>query len=299
MERAVKISVITGIYNPDREMLMRAVRSIISQTMEDWEMILCDDGSSPEYREMIREAASLDKRIYCVRNERNRGLAYALNQCIRRARGEYIARMDDDDESRPERFEKQYDFLETHPEYQWTGSNAELFDENGVWGIEKVTEVPQEEDFLKYSPYIHPSVMFRTETLKKKYGYISSGVTRRCEDYELFMRLHLRGYRGYNIQENLLLYREDKKALEKRKMSFRRNEMMIRYRGFKRLGILKPSTIPYVFRPLAGGVIPVTWMKYMHSRREKHGFSEQHIESQDKQIQKIPGKRRKAISSDS
>ena len=61
MERAVKISVITGIYNPDREMLMRAVRSIISQTMEDWEMILCDDGSSPEYRETIREAASLDK----------------------------------------------------------------------------------------------------------------------------------------------------------------------------------------------------------------------------------------------
>lgn len=299
MDKSIKISVITGVYNPDREMLMKAVRSIIAQTMQDWEMILCDDGSSPEYRETIREAAGLDKRIYCVRNEKNRGLAYALNQCIRRARGEYIARMDDDDESRPERFEKQYMFLETHQEYQWTGSNAELFDGEGVWGTEKAAEIPRETDFLKYSPYIHPSVMFRAEVLKKNYGYIPSSMTRRCEDYELFMRLHLKGYRGYNIQENLLLYREDKKSLEKRKMTFRLKEMMIRYRGFKRLGILRPSTMPYVFRPLAGGVIPVTLIKYMHSRREKHGFSKQIIESRDKQVQKIPGKRRKAVSSGS
>ena len=299
MSESVKISVITGVYNPNREKLMRAVRSIIAQTMKEWEMILYDDGSSIECREIIRDAAALDKRIYYVRNEKNRGLAYALNQCIRRAQGEYIARMDDDDESLPERFEKQYKFLETHQEYQWTGSNAELFDEDGVWGIQKVTEIPRETDFLKYSPYIHPSVMFRKETLTKNYGYIPSGVTRRCEDYELFMRLHLRGYHGYNIQENLLLYREDKKAFEKRKMNFRMNEMMIRYRGFKRLGILKPATIPYVFRPIAGGVVPITWIKYVHGRREKHGFSERFIERQDKKIPQISEKGRKTVSSGS
>ena len=115
MSESVKISVITGVYNPDREMLMRAVRSIIAQTMKEWEMILYDDGSSIECREIIRTAAALDKRIYYVRNEKNRGLAYALNKCIRRAQGEYVARMDDADQSLPERFEMKSAFLETKP----------------------------------------------------------------------------------------------------------------------------------------------------------------------------------------
>ena len=75
MSESVKISVITGVYNPNRENLMRAVRSIIAQTMKEWEMILYDDGSSIECREIIRDAAALDKRIYYVRNEKNRGLA--------------------------------------------------------------------------------------------------------------------------------------------------------------------------------------------------------------------------------
>ena len=79
--------------------------------------------------------------------KKNHGLAYALNQCISRAGGKYIARMDDDDECMPERFERQFEFLESHPEYQWVGSNAELFDENGIWGIQKVSEIPGRKTF--------------------------------------------------------------------------------------------------------------------------------------------------------
>ena len=149
-----------GVYNPDERQLKEAVRSICAQTVKDWEMILYDDGSDREHAEIIRRVSHVDKRIRWIRNNQNHGLAYALNEGLRLAEGMYIARMDDDDIALPDRFEKQCRFLEEHPEFQWTGTNAELFDDAGVWGKEKMPGIPKKEDFLKYSPYIHPSVMF-------------------------------------------------------------------------------------------------------------------------------------------
>lgn len=269
MRRNVKISVLMGVHNPRRERLERAVSSVIGQTMEEWELILCDDGSDSSYTEMIRETAETDERIHCIKNEQNRGLAYTLNRCMKQAKGQYFARMDDDDESRPERFRKQYEFLEAYPEYGWVGSGAELFADGKVWGVRSVPEKPEAKDFLCSSPYIHPSVMFRRKTLEKNQGYISAEVTRRCEDYELFMRLHARGCRGYNIQETLLRYRDDADTWRRRLPRYRVNEMKIRYRGFCQLGILKAATVPYVIRPLAGAVVPLALMRYIHRHKKE------------------------------
>ena len=123
MEEKVKISVIMGVYNPvEQKQLQAAVRSMIRQTMTDWELILCDDGSHITYQPLIDEAIEMDERIIRIRNKTNKGLGYSLNQCLSIAKGKYIARMDGDDISEPERFRKQYDFLERHPEYQWVGS---------------------------------------------------------------------------------------------------------------------------------------------------------------------------------
>ena len=127
MEEKVKISVIMGVYNPvEQKQLQAAVRSMIRQTMTDWELILCDDGSHITYQPLIDEAIEMDERIIRIRNKTNKGLGYSLNQCLSIAKGKYIARMDGDDISEPERFRKQYDFLERHPEYQWVGSNSRL-----------------------------------------------------------------------------------------------------------------------------------------------------------------------------
>lgn len=265
----MEISVIMGVYNPVRHKLFQALRSIINQTFENWEIILYDDASCSECQGLIQEAAALDSRIQIVHGDKNKGLAYALNRCIKLAKGNYIARMDDDDACLPTRFEKQLLFLEQNPEYDWVGSNAVLFDGSGIWGETVVPEKPDKNDFLRFSPYIHPSVIFRREVFFRNRGYIVSQVTKRCEDYELFMRLHIRGYKGYNIQENLFLYREDPAAYTKRKMQYRYNEMKIRYRGFKRLGILTPGTLPYVFRPIVGGMIPVGLASYMLRRNKR------------------------------
>lgn len=263
-KKKIEISVIMGVYNPkSRAQLQQAVRSVINQTFQEWEMLICDDGSDKSYIPIIEETSKLDERIILIRDEKNQGLAHALNECLKRARGRYIARMDDDDISMPDRLEKLYGFLESHKEYQWAGSNSELIDENGVWGVERMQEIPCKEDFLLYSPYIHPSVVFRKSILKRLNGYKVAAETMRCEDYELFMRLHERGYKGYNLQENLLKYREDRESYKKRRYCYRVREAKVRYEGFKKLGILKLHTAPYVVKPLIAGLVSPNFVKYM------------------------------------
>lgn len=270
MKDRVKISIIMGTYNPtDKDRLFRAVRSLIFQSFPDWELILYDDGSNKDCEKNILEAADLDDRILHIRNDRNQGLAHALNVCIQHSAGTYIARMDDDDISQPERLERQYRFLDAHPEYQWVGSSAELMDRDGVWGLQKMPEIPLANDFLYNSPYIHPSVMFRREILTESGGYSEAKKYLHCEDYELFMRLHKNGGRGYNIQEPLLQYWEDYESYKKRTYARRIREMKLRRKGFRELNILNGTTLYYVWKPLLIGAVPAPVHHYINRRLKR------------------------------
>ena len=107
------VSVIMGVYNQwDGQILRDAVNSILNQTFRDFEFIIWDDGSCPEAAENVQALGGLDQRIIIAGREENRGLAFSLNECIRLAKGKYIARMDADDFSMPCRLERQVDFLE-------------------------------------------------------------------------------------------------------------------------------------------------------------------------------------------
>lgn len=243
-----------SVYNPRNEAyLLQAVLSIVNQTFQDWEMILYDDGSKEPYRTMIADMAAIDSRIRYLRGETNMGLARALNYCWPMAEGKYIARMDADDISKPDRLRKMYEFLENHPEYDWVGCNTELINETEVWGLREMPQIPEKEDFLNYSPYIHPSVVFRKQVLAEHGGYKPSG---RGEDYELFMRLHALGRRGYNLQEILFQYREDTDTYRHRKYKYQIEEVGIRKTGFRQLGILNRNTWSYMIKPLIVGLIP-------------------------------------------
>ena len=246
------ISVIMGSYNPvNREGLEDAVKSIIEQSFSDWEFIICDDGSTEPYAGYLSELTKLDNRIICIRNEENHGLAYSLNRCLDIAKGDFIARMDDDDISLPERFEKELDFLMKNPEYAWVGSEAALFDNNGRWGIGSRPEIPDENDYLRYSPFIHPSVMFRKKPLLKVHGYSEEKKALRCEDYELFMKLAAKGYKGYNLQEILFKYQENSHAYGKKKFRYYRYESLVRAEGFKLMDIAFFKRLPYIYKPYA------------------------------------------------
>ena len=106
-----EISVIMGVYNElNKDILMEAVNSILHQTFEDFEFIIYDDGSCPEAATLLREVEGLDERIKLIGQDENHGLAFSLNACIDEAKGKYIARMDADDISYPERLMKQKNF---------------------------------------------------------------------------------------------------------------------------------------------------------------------------------------------
>ncbi|MGI5894069.1 MAG: glycosyltransferase [Candidatus Merdivicinus sp.] len=263
-----EISIIMGVYNPEKRRLFQAVHSIMRQSFDNWEMLLYDDGSDEAFARIIRKAAALDSRIQYIRDNQNHGLSHALNECLFHAEGQYIARMDDDDIAAKDRLQKQSDFLDAHPQFQWVGSNAELMDENGIWGYQKMPETPSKRDFLFNSPYIHPTVMFRREVLLKNRGYSTARRNRGNEDYELFMRLHSTGNRGYNLQEPLLQYWESYTSYRKRTYQRRIREMKVRSKGFQELGILNKATFPYVLKPLLVGAVPA-FVHYSIRRKRK------------------------------
>ena len=251
-----EITIAMGVYNPQPALLERSLCSLIRQHFTGWELLLYDDGSDPPHARKILEAAEADARIHPLRGEINRGLAHALNVCIRRAASPYIARMDDDDESLPERLAEEYALLERENQYGWVGSWALLTDGDGAWGVRRVPETPQPEDFLLNSPFIHPSVLFRRTVLEAAGGYRTDPALRLLEDYDLFMRLYAAGQRGYNIPHPLLRYREDRAALRRRTYGRRIREAQLRLDGFRSLGLLRTATLPYVIKPLVAGLIP-------------------------------------------
>lgn len=268
----VQISVIMGVYNQwNRDELKISIDSILEQSFADFEFIIYDDGSCEGEAAYLASLAMQDERIKLIRRAENNGLAFSLNTCLGYARGKYVARMDADDISKPERFLLQKEFLDEHPEYDWVGCNAELIDRHGVWGYRKMPEIPKNEDFLRFSPYIHPSVMYRKKVLEDIGGYNVSRDTLRCEDYEIFMRMHQAGYRGYNIQDYLFQYREHRSAYQKRKFVFRIAETKLRYRNFKEMKLLTPKGLLYVIRPLIGGLVPnrlILLLKHREAEQE-------------------------------
>lgn len=251
------ISIIMGVYDfKDQEILKSAIVSILQQSFTDYEFIIYDDGSEAKYGAFIEEISKVDKRIVLIGKKVNRGLAYSLNKCVEIARGDYIARMDADDISHIDRLKRQYEFLEEHPEYSWCGCNAYLFDESGCWGRRNMPERPENKDFLRFSPYIHPSVMYRKSIFSAGNRYFVSEDTLRCEDYDFFMRLHQLGMRGYNIQACLFYYRENRASYDRRNMKTRIKESKIRLYNFYKMGMLLPVGWLFAFRPIIGGIVP-------------------------------------------
>ena len=267
-EHPVTVSVIMGVYNQhDRQVLRYAVDSILNQNFRDFEFIIYDDGSDPEAAKLIRELKDLDERIILLGREQNHGLAFSLNSCISCAKGRYIARMDADDYSHPDRLQVQIDYMDAHPEVAWCGCNVRLFDAQGVWGSRQMPEKPEKKDYLKFSPYVHPTVMYRSSIIRDE-RYLESRETMRCEDYEIFMRLTKKGLVGRNIQQELFDYREDKNSFQRRKFRYRLNEAKVRCRNFRELGILFPTGWLYVMRPMVGVAVPnslLQWLKKKES----------------------------------
>ena len=201
-----EVSVIFPAYNAERY-LCEAIASILSQTFRNFELIIVDDGSADNTRSIIEDFAKKDLRIRPLFNERNRGVVESLNRAIDAAKGKYIARMDHDDISMPERLETQIRFLEEHPEISAVGSNVILIDDKGdTIGIRRLPETSEEiAQFLVLgNQLVHPTVMLRREVFDavSKYKKVLH-----AEDYHLWIEMVKKGLKLYNIQTPLMKYR--------------------------------------------------------------------------------------------
>ena len=262
-----EISVIMGVYNcKDIRLLKKSVSSIINQTFTDWEFIICNDGSTDNTLNILKNIEKMDSRIRIISYETNMGLANALNHCINVARGNYIARQDDDDTSVSTRFEKQIAAFRDNPNIAIVGTFANVVDDNGVWGQFIVDEKPKKTSFLWTNPFAHPTVMMKKDALVGVGGYRVSKETRRCEDYDLFMRMYAAGYSGINLTEKLYNYRIINDHKKHRPMKYRIDEAVVRAKGYRILK-LYPKGIVYICKPIIIGLIPQSVFKRIRKKQ--------------------------------
>lgn len=262
-----KVSVLMGIYNC-AETLPQAVVAIQNQTYSNWELILCDDGSTDNTYSVAQSLAAKDSRIILLQNEYNLGLNQTLNNCLAVATGTYIARMDGDDDCLPERFEKQVALLESHPEFQITSSPMILFDENGEWGQTVIPEFPTSVNVVEGSPISHAPAMLRKECMEAVNGYTVDKKMLRVEDVNLWIKLYAAGYRCCNIQQPLYRMRNDQNALNRRKYIYRVNSTYVRLRGCRLLH-LGPKSYIKAFSPMIVGLVPAHLRQAIRRRQQR------------------------------
>lgn len=248
-----KVSVIMASYNC-RDHIKESIESILSQTYENIELIICDDCSTDGTWDIIKSYENNSK-IRMFRNDKNMFSAYTRNRCISESYGEFIMIQDADDISEINRVEEQVDFLKKNHEYGFVGSSINLFNNKGVWAAKSKPEKPTKKDFLFAIPFAHASLMFRAQVLKDIGGYRVAKETRRVEDYDMVMRSYISGYRGYNLQKILYNYRVDNETFQRRKLRYRIDEVKVRYKRFNELGLF-PIGIVYAIKPIIVGLIP-------------------------------------------
>lgn len=268
-----KVSIIMGVYNCEKT-LHEAIESIIEQSYTDWELIICDDGSSDNSYEIANNYSDKDKRIKLIKNSKRLGLNQTLNNCIALSAGEYIARMDGDDISVINRLEKEVAFLDENQDFAFVSTATVLFDDNSEWGENIRVSSPQKEDFIKnLTCFCHAACMIRKKALNAVGNYTVGKRYLRYEDCNLWHKLYAKGYKGYNLEDKLYKIRDDENAAQRRNLGSRINGAYVKYVGYKLMNIPQKYyyLIGYQFvRDIILGLMPRSFYIFLHKQKNKH-----------------------------
>lgn len=200
------ITVLMSVYNERIEWIKQSINSMLDQTYTDIEIFIVIDNPNldKDCKDYLLNVAKNDKRVTLVWNEKNIGLASSLNKGILLSKGEYIARMDADDISFPNRLEKELDFL-ISKDYDIVSANKIDIDEDGaIIRKEKINEKDPNK-VIEYSNIIvHPLVMMKKTAVTHLGGY---RLLKNSEDYDLWLRMTDAGYKFGILDDYLLYYR--------------------------------------------------------------------------------------------
>ena len=217
---ASQVSVVMSVHRRvEPRILQTAIDSVQLQTVTDYEFKIVVDGTvTPEQKRILDYASQSDSRIALLHNVHSMGIAFSLNRAIACSKGEYIARMDSDDVSLPQRLERQVAFLEQNRGIDLVGTCAyEVDNEQRILFKKQMPAISSELPafLVKRNPFIHSTVVFRRKFFDKV-GFYSSSFLRN-EDTDLWCRAFAAGVIGANLQEFLYLFRVDQDFLDRRR----------------------------------------------------------------------------------
>jgi len=262
------ISVIMPVKNAG-DFVGAAVESIIDQTYKSWEMIVVDDGSTDETGKILQKFARKDKRITVITNKKSKGIGASLNLALTKAKGKYIARMDGDDISLPNRLATQVAFLQKHPKIVAVGGQAEMIDGEGEIFAYKhfpTDSTKLREMIMWMVPIQHPIMMARGEAYKQC-RYDETFKT--AEDVEMFMQLLKFGELG-NVPKVVYQYRkaDTSNGYHNLKQTFYLT-LLGRYRGITKHGYT-PSVkglVLSLMQLLVVTLLPAKWIIRLYESR--------------------------------
>jgi len=207
--KVISISVIMSIFNEKEDWLIKSITSVINQSFKNFEFIIINDNPKRGLNDDILNKFRIkDNRIIIIKNNKNIGITKSLNIGLKKAKGKYIARMDADDISLPERFLKQFNFMENHKQYVACGSFISVFGKINRDDKSLPTNYNQFKNvlFIK-NPLPHPTAFIRNKIIKEnKIEYDEN--LKYSQDYGLWAELSKYGFLT-NIPEILLRYRVD------------------------------------------------------------------------------------------
>lgn len=196
------VSVVMPVYNAEKY-VSDAIESILQQTFTDFELIVINDGSTDNSAKILKNYADQDNRIRFINHRKNKGLIGVLNEGLDICCGKYIARMDSDDISMPQRFEAQVAYMDAHPECGVLSVGFQMFGDS-----DKIVIHPAHVgivDFMHGCLVAHPGVMMRKSVLDM-YGFRYDKNYKYAEDYDLWSRMAC-VTQIHNLPDVLLQYR--------------------------------------------------------------------------------------------
>lgn len=262
-----KISILMGIYNCAAT-LPEAIDSILAQTYPNWQLILCDDGSTDNTHAVAESyRQQYPEKIVLLKNEKNMGLNYTLNHCLEAADGEYIARMDGDDISLPDRFEKELAAFAADPTLAVVSTSMIYFDDEGDFvSSANVCEYPAK-DLLVHGPiHCHAPCMVRADVMRAVGGYSVDKKLLRVEDWHLWLKIYSAGHHGRNLAEPLYKMRDDRHAAGRRKFKYRLNEAHVVGLAVRMLKLPRWKYL-FMLRPIIVGLLPKPLYLYLHRKK--------------------------------